>query len=165
MLPLAIRPAQDADLPAILDIMNDAILNTTAIYDYNVRGITFISEWFDTKQKLGFPVLVATRDNEVLGYASYGSFRNFDGFRHTVEHSVYLRPEARGYGFGKLLLTALIAHARTNKHHVMIAGIDAENLTSIALHESLGFSHAGTLKESGFKFNRWLDLVFMQLTL
>lgn len=160
-----IRGASEADLPVILDIMNDAILNTTAIYDYNSRTEDQVHAWYDSKKDAGFPVLVATEGAEVLGYASYGAFRTWDGYRYSVEHSVYVDKRARGKGIGKALLLKLIEVARENNYHTMIAGIDAANPSSIGLHKGLGFQEVGMLKEVGFKFDRWLDLVFMQLLL
>jgi L-amino acid N-acyltransferase YncA len=107
-------------------------------------------------------VLVATEGAAVLGFASYGSFRPWEGYKHTVEHSVYVDAAARGKGVGRVLLSALIDHATASGKHVMVAGIDASNAVSIRLHETLGFITAGTLTQVGRKFDRWLDLLFMQ---
>ena len=102
---------------------------------------------------------------KVLGYGTFGQFRPYEGFRHTVEHSVYVHHAHRGLGVGERLLTALIARARAQDVHVMIGGIDIENAGSIALHRKLGFEHVGTIRQAGFKFGRWLDLGFFQRTL
>lgn len=121
--------------------------------------------WHADRQRLGYPVLVAGADGQVLGYASFGDWRAFEGHRHTVEHSVYVRVDQRGQGIGESLMHALIGRAREIGKHVMVAGIEAGNGGSIRLHGKLGFQQAGNLKEVGTKFDGWLDLVFMQLTL
>ena len=124
------------------------------------------AQWISERQTAGYPVLVAIdQDGEVVGYASYGAWRAFDGYRYTVEHSVYVRSDRRGGGIGGRLMDALIERAREAGLHVMIAGIDARNEGSIRLHEKLGFAHGGTLEQVGAKFGRWLDLTFMQLRL
>lgn len=149
---------------AIRTIFNDAILNTTALYEYAPRSEAVIAAWFATRRQNGAPVLGAVDDNgQLLGFASYGPFRPFPAFKYTIEHSVYVHPAHRGRGVARALMQALIGHAREAGMHVMVGGIDSANAASIALHESLGFSHAGTIAESGYKFGRWLDLAFYQL--
>ncbi|ENT77685.1 malate synthase G [Brucella ovis IntaBari-2006-46-332] len=119
-------------------------------------------QWLENRNRDGFPVLVAEREGQVVGYASYGPFRPFEGFRHSSELSVYVASNARGGGIGRTLLAELIEEARERKVHVLIAGIEAGNAASIALHRSQGFEECGTLKQVGQKFGRWLDLLFMQ---
>ena len=160
---ITIRDAAEADLPGIMDIYNDAVANTTAIWNEAVVDIENRRAWFTARRERGFPVLVAVRGRQVLGYASYGDWRAFDGYRHTVEHSVYVQKDARGTGTGKRLLKALIDRASFNGIHVMIAGIEAENTASIKLHEKLGFRVVGRFSEVGIKFGRWLDLTCMEL--
>jgi L-amino acid N-acyltransferase YncA len=160
---ITIRDAVEADLPGILDIYNDAVTNTTAIWNEAVVDLANRKAWFSARRERGFPVLVAVRGKQVIGYASYGDWRAFDGYRHTVEHSVYVRSDARGTGTGKRLLKALIDRASFNGVHVMIAGIEAENTASIKLHEKLGFRVVGRFSEVGIKFSRWLDLTCMEL--
>lgn len=161
-----IRKAQIEDLETILEIVNDAILNTTAIYDYDVRTLNEQTLWFVEKQQSNFPVIVAIdENNEVLGFGTYGTFRMKMGFKFTVEHSVYVKDGYSGKGIGKALLLELIALAKAQKLHVMIGCIDAENTGSIEFHEKFGFKKAGLLKESGYKFDKWLDLQFVQLLL
>ena len=122
--------------------------------------------WHADRQRLGYPVLVAKDDDgSVLGYASFGDWRAFDGYRHTVEHSVYVRLDARGRGIGEALMHALIARARAIGKHAMVAGIEAGNTTSIRLHKKLGFAEVGLLPQVGMKFGKWLDLAFLQLVL
>jgi len=160
---VTIRDATEADLAAIRDIYNHAVEHTTAIWNETVVDLDNRVEWFKARQARGFPVLVAERNGTIAGYASYGDWRAFDGFRHTVEHSVYVEKDNQGAGIGKLLMQALIARAGENGIHVMIAGIEANNRASIALHEKLGFRNGGTFFEVGKKFGRWLDLTFMEL--
>ena len=151
---------------AILDILNDAIINTTALYDYQPRPFTAMEPWFATKVSNGFPV-VGLEDDEgrLLGFASYGTFRNFPAFKYSVEHSVYVAPAARGRGLGELLLRLIVEQARARQVHVVIGAIDASNAASIALHRKVGFEASGLIRQAGFKFGRWLDLAFYQRTL
>lgn len=163
---LIIRTARIEDLETILEIVNDAILNTTAIYDYDMRTLNEQISWFQEKQQSGFPVIVSTDENDkVTGFGTYGTFRMKIGFKFTVEHSVYVKEGLSGKGIGKALLSELIALAKAQKMHVMVGCIDAENTGSIAFHEKFGFKKAGILKESGYKFDKWLDLQFVQLLL
>lgn len=150
----------------ILDIFNDAILNSTALYEYVPRTMATMETWFDTKTAAGFPVIgLESADGTLLGFASYGAFRVQPAYKYTVEHSVYVHPEHRGKGLGKVLLREIIAAAEANDRHAVIGAIDANNQASIALHEQFGFQHVGTLPQVGFKFGGWLDLVLYQLTL
>jgi len=162
-VPPLIRDATEADLPAILEIYNDAVANTTAIWNETLVDLANRRDWFAARQARGFPVLVADEDGVVKGYASYGDWRAFEGFRHTVEHSVYVHREARGEGIGRLLMRELITRAASNGIHVMIACVEAGNAASIRLHERLGFRLTGTFSEVGIKFGRWLDLACMEL--
>jgi len=149
----------------ILDILNDAILNTTALYDYTPRSAESMLSWFDIKVANDYPIIGAFEAGKLVGFASYGSFRSWPAYKYTVEHSVYVHKEHRGKGVGAQLMRALIDDARRQQYHVMVGAIDAANHTSIALHESLGFIQAGILQQAGFKFGRWLDLAFYQLVL
>ncbi|CAM5775169.1 L-methionine sulfoximine/L-methionine sulfone acetyltransferase [Labrys miyagiensis] len=160
-----IRPAVAADLPAILAIYNDAVLNTTAIWNWDTVDLANRRAWFDARASQGYPILVAGGPGEVLGYASYGDWRPFDGYRYTVEHSIYVAAAARGRGIGASLLDALIGEARKGGKHVMLGGIEAGNTASLALHRRFGFVETGRMPEVGQKFGKWLDLVFMQLRL
>lgn len=151
---------------AILAIFNDAILNSTALYDYHPRAPESMPAWFAVKHASGFPVIgFEDDDGALLGFASYGTFRAFPAYKYSVEHSVYVRQGQRGAGLGRALLEQIIALARANGVHTLIGGIDASNDASIALHTRLGFTHAGTIAQAGFKFGRWLDLAFYQLLL
>lgn len=163
---MQIRDAVDADAPAIAAIYNDAVVNTTAIWNEVQVDTANRVGWMADRQRLGYPVLVAVDgDGTVLGYASFGDWRAFDGYRHTVEHSVYVRADRRGGGIGKALMQALIGRARDIGKHVMVAAIEAGNQGSIALHEALGFRRTGLMPQVGMKFGRWLDLAFLQLIL
>ncbi len=163
MLPL-IRDATEADLPEMMAIYNEAIRNTLAVYTEEETTLADRKLWFAARTGQGYPVLVAVdrNDGAVLGFATFGDFRPWPGYRHTVEHSVYVRTDARGAGLGAALVAHLLARAAALGKHVMVAGIDAANPASIRLHERLGFERVGTLREVGTKFGRWLDLVFMQ---
>ena len=160
---ITLRDATDADLEAIRDIYNHAVEHTTAIWNEVLIDVDNRRAWLELRRTKGFPVLVAEQAGRVAGYASYGDWRAFDGYRHTVEHSVYVRSDTRGTGTGKKLMKALIDRASFNGIHVMIAGIEAENTASIQLHEKLGFRIVGRFSEVGIKFGRWLDLTCMEL--
>jgi phosphinothricin acetyltransferase len=161
-----IRDAAEAELPGILAIYNDAVENTTAIWNETLVDLANRRAWLADRSAAGFPVLVAVNDaGEVLGYASYGPWRNFDGFRQTVEHSIYVRSDQRGQGLGPALMQALVERARAASLHVMVAAIESGNAASIRLHERLGFAITGQMPQVGRKFGRWLDLTFMQLIL
>jgi len=163
---MEIRDAGTEHIEGITAIYNDAVTRTTAIWNDSTVDHANRVAWLRDRQKAGYPVLVAIGDDEfVLGYASFGDWRAFDGYRHTVEHSVYVRSDQRGKGIGRALMEALIVRARSIGKHVMVAGIEANNADSIQLHEKLGFEHVGHLKEVGMKFGAWLDLAFMELTL
>ncbi|MFO1326725.1 MAG: N-acetyltransferase family protein [Rubrivivax sp.] len=151
---------------AILDIFNEAIANSTALYDYRPRPLAGMAAWFEAKHAGGFPVIGVEDDaGTLLAFGSYGSFRAWPAYKYTVEHSVYVQHGQRGRGLGRVVLQQLIAAARQRDVHAMVGGIDATNAASIALHQRLGFRHAGTLPQVGFKFGRWLDLSFYQLLL
>ncbi len=158
-----ILPASTADLPSILEIVNHSILFTTANYHYEKQTLAQQTAWFDDKKSNNFPVFVAKIDNKVVGFGSYGTFREKIGYQFTVEHSVYVLDEFIGQGIGKLLMLKLIETAKQNNVHVMIGCIDADNKGSIAFHEKFGFTIAGNFNQVAFKFNRWLNLVMMQL--
>jgi L-amino acid N-acyltransferase len=164
--PNIIQCTYERHASAILEIFNDAILISTALYDYKPRVPQSMVGWFDAKRAGGFPV-IGTEDAEgtLLGFGSYGTFRAWPAYKYSVEHSVYVHQAHRGRGLGRNIMQELIAAARQNDKHVMIGGIDAANAGSIALHEKLGFKLIGTLPQVGFKFGRWLDLSFYQLLL
>lgn len=157
-----IRGAQSTDGLAIADIYNHAVAHTTAIWNDTLVDAESRVQWIIARQEAGFPVIVSVDENDqVTGYATYGPWRPHDGYRHTVEHSVYVHPDHHGKGLGRGLVQALLARATEQRLHVMIAGIDAANAGSIRLHETLGFHASPPLPEVGTKFGRWLDLVFM----
>lgn len=149
---------------AILEIFNDAILNSSALFDYKPRASQSMVAWFDAKRIGGFPVVgIEDDDGMLLGFGSYGTFRAWPAYKYTIEHSVYVHKDHRGQGLGRMIMQELISAAQRNDVHAMIGGIEATNTGSIALHEQLGFKHVGTLPQVGFKFGRWLDLAFFQL--
>jgi L-amino acid N-acyltransferase len=151
---------------AILAIFNEAILNSTALYDYKPRAPESMVGWFQAKEAGGFPVIgIENESGELVGFASYGTFRAWPAYKYSVEHAVYVKLGSRGKGLGKALMNRLIEAARGRDLHVMIGGIDAGNDASVALHRTLGFEHAGTIRHAAYKFGRWLDLAFYQLVL
>ena len=160
-----IRDASETDAPGILQIYNDAVRHTTAIWNDRPSSLEARLAWLAERRQSSFPVLVAVEDAEVLGYASFGAFRPWDGYRYTVEHSVYVARTTRRAGVGRGLVGALIGRARAMDKHVMVAAIEATNEASLKLHAGLGFVEVGHMKSVGRKFERWLDLVLMQLML
>jgi phosphinothricin acetyltransferase len=161
-----VRCSRDRHAPAILEILNDAIVNSTALYEYRPLAPESMEPWFRTKEEAGFPVLGAESETgELMGFATYGTFRARPAYKYSVEHSVYVKAEHRGRGIGGRLMGELIRFAVEQDLHVMVGGIDAENAASIAFHRGLGFEPAGTIRQAGYKFGRWLDLAFYQLIL
>jgi L-amino acid N-acyltransferase len=160
---MQIRDATPDDLPGILAIYNDIVATSTAIYAVQPSTLDERRAWFDTRRSAGFPILVCADGARVLGYSSFGEWRGaWAGYRHTVEHSVHVRADRRGAGIGQQLVEALFPLAAAKGMHVMIGAIDAANDGSIKFHKRLGFTEAGHFREVGRKFDRWLDLVFMQ---
>lgn len=162
---LALRTAIESDLPILLDIYNDVIVNTTAVYDYQPHTLEMRKQWFDTKRQQGIPVWLVEEEGKVLGFGTYGPFRAWAAYQYSVENSIYVEAEARGKGVGSMLLAAIIEEAGRQGMHTMLAGIDASNEVSIALHRKFGFEQVALFREVGWKFDRWLDLVFLQLML
>jgi phosphinothricin acetyltransferase len=151
---------------AILDIYNEVIANSTAVYEYRPFDRKYIEKWFADKRAGNYPVIGAVDDaGNLLGFASYGVFRARPAYKYTVEHSVYVHKDHRGKGVGDALLVKIIEAAKRQNYHVMVGGIDTENVASIKIHEKYGFVHSGTIAQSGYKFGRWLDVAFYQLTL
>lgn len=151
---------------AILAIFNEAIINSTALYDYKARTLEMMAAWFEAKAKPKYPVIGVENDTgELMGFGSYGTFRAWPAYKYSVEHSVYVDARFRGQGVGKRVLQEVIAAAQGQGYHVLVGCIDASNSVSIRLHEALGFTHCGTIRQAGFKFGRWLDLSLYQLIL
>lgn len=162
---IEIRPYQIEDTQAILNIINYNILNSTALYDYKPRSLANQIAVFNDKLAKDFPIIVAIENETIIGFGYYSEFRFREAYKFTVEHSVYVHKDFHGNGIGKLLLLELISLAKVQKLHTMIGVIDSENQSSIIFHEKFGFKTVGIIKESGYKFDRWLDSVFMQLIL
>jgi L-amino acid N-acyltransferase YncA len=162
---MEIRDATEADVPTILRIHNDAVENSTAIWTDRTQTLAERQAWFRARAEEGHPVLVATVDGELAGYASYGQFRSLSGYRQTVENSVYVAGGFYRRGIAEALMRALLVRAEHSDVHVVVAAIEAENLASVALHRKLGFSVVGQMPQVGRKFDRWLDLVLMQRVL
>jgi phosphinothricin acetyltransferase len=158
-----IRPYKTDDTQAILDIVNHNILHSTSLYDYNIRSYEQQKTILEEKINKNFPVIVAELDGIVVGFGMYSEFRFREAYQFTVEHSVYVSEDFQSKGVGKQLLQELINLARKQKIHTMIGVIDSENQGSVVFHEKFGFKTVGIIKESGYKFDRWLDSVLMQL--
>ncbi len=160
-----IREATEKDLFNILDIYNDAILNTTAIYDYKPHTLEDRRRWYKNKKDAGYPLLVFETDNKAVAFATFGPFRAWPAYKYSIEHSVYVHKDYRKNGIGEKLLKELIKIASGMDYAIIVAGIDADNNKSIKLHEKLGFKYSGTITKAGYKFGKWLDLTFYQLEL
>jgi phosphinothricin acetyltransferase len=151
---------------AILDILNEAIAYSTALYDYRPRHPDSMIGWFNVKEAGRFPVLgLESGDGRLMGFATYGTFRAWPAYKYSIEHSVYVHKDHRSKGVGRTLMEGLIDIATKQQYHLMVAGIDVGNAASISLHQKLGFVYSGTIQQVGYKFGRWLDLAFYQLTL
>lgn len=162
---MQVRLANENDLEQLLNIYNDIILNTTAVYQYQLHTLQMRKEWFETKQQQGFPVFVAEDNDRIVGFSTLGTFRNWQAYKYSVENSIYVASDDRGKGVGKLLMSPLITAAIQMDMHTIIAGIDATNEASLRLHKRFGFEEVAYFKQVGYKFGRWLDLKFLQLIL
>jgi len=162
---IRIRPAERGDCPGILDIYNDAVLTTTATYDYNPRSLTHREAWFDDHQKTGLPIFVAVDGKKIAGWSAINHYHDRVGYRFTGENSVYIAPDWRGKGVGKLLMEPIIEAGREYGLHAIIAAIDATNEASLRLHRGFGFLPVGHFKKVGYKFGRWLDVIYLELLL
>jgi L-amino acid N-acyltransferase len=159
---LEVGDATEADLEAIVAIYNDVVATSTAIFSHLPVTLTERHGWWQARIAQGYPVLIARDAQGVAGFATFADFRAWPGYRFTVEHTVHVRSDGRGGGIGTQLVRALLPRAAALGKHVMIAGVDAGNAAAIRFHERLGFTRAGQLREVGYKFDRWLDLLFMQ---
>jgi L-amino acid N-acyltransferase YncA len=160
---ILIQPAQPHHLPAILEIYNEAVLNTTASYDYEPNTLEQRTQWFEHHQHDGLPIFVAVNEaGTVVGWGSLSKFRDRIGYQYTVEHSVYVAADQRGHGIGSLMLQSLIDAACGMGKHILVGGVDASNEASLRLHQAFGFEEVARFKQVGYKFNRWLDVIFFQ---
>jgi len=160
---IIVRTATEEDIPTLLEIYNDIIINTTAVWHEEPHTLAMREDWFALKKEQGFPVFVAEENKEVIGFSTIGPFRPWFGYRYTVENSVYVATNSRGRGIANLLMPPLIEASKRLGLHAIVAGIEASNDASIALHEKFGFIEVAHFKEVGFKFNRWMDLKFLEL--
>jgi L-amino acid N-acyltransferase YncA len=159
---MQIRDAIEADFDQITAIYNDIVTNSTATYNDRPATVQERSAWGQARLKQGYPVLVAADGPRILGFASFGDFRSWPGYRFTVEGTIYIHSASRGQGIGTTLLTELVARARNAGKHSVIAGVDSQNEASLRFLKRFGFEEVGHLREVGFKFDRFLDLVFLQ---
>lgn len=160
-----IRAATTVDIVSIARIHDEQGIATTACYDVEPLGIDHWRQWFHGHHAAGLPCLVATENDDVVGYAYYAPFNPKAGWRFTMEHSIYLDTRAQGHGLGAIMMTDLINLARANGVHTLLGLVDTANAVSVRLHEKLGFTLVGTVREAGFKFDRWLDCDFWALRL
>lgn len=160
-----IREANEKDLEDILEIYNDAIMNTTAIYTYKPETLEEKKQWYEKKKQGGYPLLVFEEDNRVVGFATLGPFRAWPAYKYTIEHSIYVHKDYRNHGIATKLMKEIIKIANEREYATLVAGIDAANEGSIKMHEKMGFKYSGTVTKAGFKFGKWLDLAFYQLNL
>ena len=157
-----ISDATEADIAGLAEIYNEVIATSTAVYSCDPVTVAERRDWWRARVGQGYPVLVARDARGVCGFSTFGDFRAWPGYRFTVEHTVHVRADGRSRGIGTRLVQALFPRAAALGKHVMIAGVDAANAASIRFHERLGFTQSGRLREVGYKFGRWLDLVFLQ---
>lgn len=160
-----IRPMEERDLPEVLEIYNDIILTNTAVYRNEPQTLQEKKQWFDEHELAGHPLLVFEDGGQVAGFATYSQFRPYPGYKYTMEHSVYVHKAHYHKGIATKLMRELIRTAEEQGMKTLVAGIDAENIGSVKAHEKLGFEYVGTIKNAGYKFGQWLDLVFYQLHL
>jgi L-amino acid N-acyltransferase len=160
-----IREAVEYDLFDILDIYNDAILNTTSVYDYKAHTIQERKRWFKKKKQEGYPILVYEKNYKVVGFATFGQFREWPAYKYSVEHSIYVQEGFKNKGIGTILTKELIRIASERELATLVAGIDEANENSIKMHVKLGFKHSGTINKAGYKFGKWLNLAFYQFDL
>jgi phosphinothricin acetyltransferase len=160
---ITVRPAVEVDLPDILEIYNEAVLHTTASYDYEPRTLEHRREWFIERQREDYAVFVAVNpEGRIVGWSALNPYHSRCGFRFTAENSVYVAADQRGQGIGGLLLAPLLEAAVRRGLHSIIAAVDAENEASLRLHATFGFEKVGHFKQVGYKFNRWLDVVYLE---
>jgi L-amino acid N-acyltransferase YncA len=168
---MLIRSADESDLPEILAIYNDIVANTTAVYRDQPVTLEERLAWFRSRTESSYPILVACAESaceeslsptHIVGFSTFGDFRSGSGYRFTAEHTVHVHAAQRGRGIGTKLLLALLPHAQRLGKHTLIGGVDAENTASVRFHERLGFERVGHLRQVGFKFDRWLDLILLQ---
>lgn len=156
------RQANREDLEEITAIYNYYIENSTSVYHYSSKSEEEMNVWYTQKEKEGFPVIVEELDGKIAGFATYGPYRPFEGYKKTIEHSVYVNKDCHGKGVGKKLLNAILQKGKESEYHVVVAYIDSENEISIRLHEKEGFVRCGTIKEAGYKFGKYRDLLIME---
>ncbi|KAF9428470.1 hypothetical protein BGZ94_002261 [Podila epigama] len=162
-----VREATEADVPEINAIVNYEVAHSVNNFNYSDRSIEDGLAWFRNTLQGGYPILVAVapETNAVAGYSSLGSFRQKDGYRFTAEYSVYIHHEHRRRGLGRLLLADLLVEAKKRKFHAIIGSISEGNEASLKLCAEFGFRVVGTMRQNGYKFDRWIDNTFVELLL
>ena len=165
-MPLLLRETVPADLTVITAIYADEVIHRTATFELDPPDEAEMARRIEAVRAQDLPWLVAESDGEVAGYAYLSPFRLRPAYRYCVELSVYVSPQHQGRGVGKALMAALIDRARQRGLRHLIGAIgDSDNVASIGLHRSVGFREAGVWRETGWKFDRWINVVLMQLDL
>jgi L-amino acid N-acyltransferase YncA len=162
---MEITNAVESDLQRINEIYNEVLLTSTAIFSDHSSTIEERVEWWKGRVGQDYPVLVAKDEGAVLGFATFGDFRSWPGYRFTVEGTIHIDSSVRRQGVGAALLKVLIERAKAAGKHVMVAGVDSANVASLKFLERFGFERVGHLREVGYKFDRFLDLIFLQCSL
>lgn len=157
-----IRPATEADIPALLAIWNPVIRDTMITFSSVQKTPETLAQMIHNRASDGFAFLVAEQSDQIAGFATYAQFRGGDGYARTMEHTVILSPVARGLGIGRALMAAVEDHAAARGAHTIYAGVSAANPEGRAFHAALGYVELAVLPEAGWKFGRWIDLVLMQ---
>ncbi len=162
---MIIRGATAQDVPAIVDIWNHYILKTAVTFTTRAKTCEALTADIEGRSKQGLPFLVAVQQDKVVGFTSYAPFRGGPGYRYTMEHSVMLTPDECGAGLGGTLLDAIEGFARDHKVHCLIAGVSGENQAAVLFHQKRGYLKVGCLRDAGYKFDRWMDLILLQKVL
>ncbi len=162
---MEIRDAVESDIPAITEIYNDVIRTSTAVFNDAPVLVEDRVAWWKGRTAQGYPVLVAKDEGRIAGFATFGDFRPWPGYRFTVEGTIHIDGSVRRKGIGAALLQALILRARDAGKHVMVAGVDSANAASLGFLQRSGFEKVGHLREVGHKFGKFLDLIFLQYML
>ena len=159
-----IREATMDELTQLQQIYNDAVMNTTATFDTEVKDRADRIQWFEAHQQSPYVILVHEEKGEVCGYASLSQYRTRKAFDSTAEVSIYIHKDHRGKGIGNQLMEAILENARSNERlHTVMSVITGDNITSRHLHEKYGFVYCGITRQVGYKHDQWLDLTYYQI--
>ena len=156
---MTIRKAERKDIEALLEIYNYEVLHGVSTLDINAKTIEQWTEWFEKHNIKNHPLIVCEEEGTVLGYSTLSSYREKEAYASTVELSIYVHPQHRGKGVGSVLMSEIIAMAKTDETvHTVVSVITSGNAASERLHEKFGFTFSGTIREVGMKFGKYLDI-------